>query len=225
MTAAHISPNVFSLQKFLSNIQELFLTVHDDIIHTYYTSHLHAHLHLLFYMPCSTSLLQIFMAGWLPSAPCVLIKEDWDTKHLISDFLHQSINCWLCAWSRPFEYGLQTVAVRDKTISLVNVDRGSILNYFWWNISPYCIYSPLPLLRGQPSAKCHPKWQPILGLAVLCRLGRLLDSNPGLQLHNLVSLPMSHHCSRGSMHVVEHHDDLFSWKKYYDYIHFNNVWW
>jgi hypothetical protein len=69
------------------------------------------------------------------------------------------------------------------------------LNYFWWNISPYCIYSPLPPLRGQPSAKCHPRWQPILGLAVLCRLGRLLDSNPGLQLHNLVSLPMSHHCS------------------------------
>ncbi len=70
------------------------------------------------------------------------------------------------------------------------------LNYFWWNISPYCIYSPLPPLRGQPSAKCHPRWQPILGLAVRCRLGRLLDSNAGLQLHNLVSLPMSHHCSQ-----------------------------
>jgi hypothetical protein len=26
-------------------------------------------------------------------------------------------------------------------------------------------------------------------------LGRLLDLNPGLQYHNLVSLPMSHHCS------------------------------
>jgi hypothetical protein len=31
--------------------------------------------------------------------------------------------------------------------------------------------------------------------AVHCRLGRLLDSNPGLQFYNLVSLPMSHHCS------------------------------
>jgi hypothetical protein len=74
MTAAHISPNVFSLWKFLSNIQELFLTVHDNIIHAYYTSHLYAHLHLLFHMSCSTSLLQIFMAGWLPSAPCVRYK-------------------------------------------------------------------------------------------------------------------------------------------------------
>jgi hypothetical protein len=31
--------------------------------------------------------------------------------------------------------------------------------------------------------------------AVHCRLGRLLDLNPGLQFHNLVLLPMSHHCS------------------------------
>jgi hypothetical protein len=45
-----------------------------NIIHTYYTSHLYAHLHLLFYMSCSHIhflLLRIFMAGWLPSAPCV----------------------------------------------------------------------------------------------------------------------------------------------------------
>jgi hypothetical protein len=34
-----------------------------------------------------------------------------------------------------------------------------------------------------------------LRTAVHCRLGRLLDSNPGLQFYNLVSLPMSHHCS------------------------------
>jgi hypothetical protein len=48
MTAAHISPNVFSLQKFLSNTQGLFLTAHNNIIHTYYTSHLYARLHLYF---------------------------------------------------------------------------------------------------------------------------------------------------------------------------------
>ncbi len=34
-----------------------------------------------------------------------------------------------------------------------------------------------------------------LRTAVHCRLRRLLDSNPGLQFYNLVSLPMSHHCS------------------------------
>jgi hypothetical protein len=32
---------------------------------------------------------------------------------------------------------------------------------------------------------------PSKGLAVHCRLGRLLDSNPGLQFHNLVALPIS----------------------------------
>jgi hypothetical protein len=62
-------------------------------------------------------------------------------------------------------------------------------------VSPYWLYSPLPPLRGQPTGKCHPRWQPILGLAVHCRLGRVLDLNPGLQFRNLVSLPMSHHCS------------------------------
>ncbi len=60
---------------------------------------------------------------------------------------------------------------------------------------PIILHFPLPPLRGQPTVKCHPRWQPISGLAVHCRLGRLLDSNPGLQFYNLVSLPMSHHCS------------------------------
>ncbi len=35
------------------------------------------------------------------------------------------------------------------------------LNCFWWNRSPYCLFSPLPPLRGLPIAKCHPRWQPI----------------------------------------------------------------
>jgi hypothetical protein len=41
----------------------------------------------------------------------------------------------------------------------------------------------------------HPRWQPISGLAVYCRLGRLPDSNLRLQVFNLVSLPMSPHYS------------------------------
>jgi hypothetical protein len=57
------------------------------------------------------------------------------------------------------------------------------------------LHFPLPPLRGQPTVKCHPRWQPISGLAVHCRLGRLLDSNPELQFYNLVSLQMSHHYS------------------------------
>ncbi len=50
--------------------------VHNNIIHTYYTSHSYAHLHLLFlHVLFKTSLLRIFMAGWLPSAPCVRYKQ------------------------------------------------------------------------------------------------------------------------------------------------------
>jgi hypothetical protein len=55
-------------------------------------------------------------------------------------------------------------------------------------------FSLLPL-RGQPTVEYHPRWQPIQGLAVHYRLGRLPDSNPELQVYSLVSLPMSHHCS------------------------------
>ncbi len=69
---------------------------------------------------------------------------------------------------------------------------GGILSF---HISFLFCFFPLPPLRGQPTVKCHPRWQPISGLAVHCRLGRLLDSNPGLQFYNLVSLPMSQHCS------------------------------
>ncbi len=53
MTAAHISPNVFSLRMFLGYVQELFLIIHDNSIHTYYTSHWYIQLHLLFYISYS----------------------------------------------------------------------------------------------------------------------------------------------------------------------------
>jgi hypothetical protein len=67
MTAAHISPNVFSLRNFLSNIHRLFLTGHAtsfiSFIHHIYTHIYTFYLHVLF----SLSLLRIFMAGRLPS--------------------------------------------------------------------------------------------------------------------------------------------------------------
>jgi hypothetical protein len=44
--------------------------------------------------------------------------------------------------------------------------------------APFRIYSPLPPLRGQPIVEHYPRWQPIQGLAVHGRLGKLLDSNP-----------------------------------------------
>jgi hypothetical protein len=73
MTAAHISPNVFSLWKFLSNIQGLFLTVHSNISHTYYTSHLYAHLHLLFYTSCSH--IHFFGSSWQAGCPRLLVSD------------------------------------------------------------------------------------------------------------------------------------------------------
>jgi hypothetical protein len=55
------------------------------------------------------------------------------------------------------------------------------------------LFSSAPL--RQPTVEYHPTWQPIQGLAVHGRLGRLPDLNPGLQVYCLLSLPMSRHCS------------------------------
>jgi hypothetical protein len=45
------------------------------------------------------------------------------------------------------------------------------------------IFSSVASHRGQPAAKCHPRWQPTRSLAVGCGLRR--DSNPGLQDNSL----------------------------------------
>jgi hypothetical protein len=71
MTAAPISPNVFSLRNFLSNIHGLFLTVHStsfiSIIHHIYSHTYIFYLHDIF----TLSFLRIFMGSRLPSVPCV----------------------------------------------------------------------------------------------------------------------------------------------------------
>ncbi len=71
MTAAHISPNVFSLWNFLSNILRLFLTVQaTSFIHIIH--YIYAHIYIFYLRVLFTlSLLRIFMVGWLPSVPCV----------------------------------------------------------------------------------------------------------------------------------------------------------
>jgi hypothetical protein len=71
----------------------------------------------------------------------------------------------------------------------VDLSTFFFLNCFWWNRSPYYLYFPLPPLRGQPTAKCHPRWQPISGQQstvgwgdcwiageIAGRLGRLLEA-------------------------------------------------
>jgi hypothetical protein len=67
---------------------------------------------------------------------------------------------------------------------IVLVEQNSLLYIFSSDASQRTANSEVP---SQMAAH--------LRTAVYCRLGRLLYSNPGLQFHNLVSLPMSHHCS------------------------------
>jgi hypothetical protein len=99
MTAAHISPNVFSLRNFLSNIHGLFLTIHSTsfipIIHHIYMNN------YLFYLHNKSTLLflRVFVAGRLPSVSCVRYmynppncrRHSVDYKLLYSE-LHTIIN-------------------------------------------------------------------------------------------------------------------------------------
>jgi hypothetical protein len=71
MTAAHILPNVFSLRNFLSNIHRLFLTVHLTSFISF-IHHIYMHFHTFYLHDLFTiSFLRLFMAGRLPSVPCV----------------------------------------------------------------------------------------------------------------------------------------------------------
>jgi hypothetical protein len=82
MTAAHISPNVFSLRNFLNNIHVLLLTIHSTsfilIIHHIQTNNYTFYLHDIF----TLSLLQILMAGRLPSVLCVWYTNNISSLHL-----------------------------------------------------------------------------------------------------------------------------------------------
>jgi hypothetical protein len=55
----------------------------------------------------------------------------------------------------------------------------NILNFFFFFIcfwqtsgSFFIVFSSVAAHRGQPAAKCHPRWQPTRKLAVSCGLGR-----------------------------------------------------
>ncbi len=73
MTAAHISPNVFSLRKFLSNIQRLFLWCiiisFIPIIH-----HIYTHIYIFqFYTSCSY--IHFFGSSWQAGCPRLLVSD------------------------------------------------------------------------------------------------------------------------------------------------------
>ncbi len=86
MTAAHISPNLFSLRMFLSNIQKLFLIVHNNIIHAYYTSHSYTHLHLLFCTPYSY--LHFFWSSWQAACSRLLVSDTWIFRAVCREVLN-----------------------------------------------------------------------------------------------------------------------------------------
>jgi hypothetical protein len=89
MTAAHISPNFFSLRVFLSNSQQLFLIIHDNSMHTYYTSHLHVNLRRLF---CTSySYLHFFWSSWQAGCPWLLVSDTIQmTCCILANFSHYS---------------------------------------------------------------------------------------------------------------------------------------
>ncbi len=92
-TAAHISPNVFSLRMFLSNTWRLFFTVHNNIIHTYYTSHSYAHLHFLFYM--SYLYLHFFWSSWQAGCSRTFVSDTDLSKVEKLDLRKNGRNVWL----------------------------------------------------------------------------------------------------------------------------------
>ncbi len=94
MTAAHISPNVFALRNFLSNIHELFLTVHASSFISF-MHHIYMH-NYIFYLHVSftNSLLWIFMAGRLPSVPCVQYTNNLLNNCGMSPFLGSNLPVW-----------------------------------------------------------------------------------------------------------------------------------
>jgi hypothetical protein len=59
----------------------------------------------------------------------------------------------------------------------------------------YCLYFSSAAPQRTAYSEVPSQMATHLRTAVHCGLGRLLDSNPELQFYNLVSLPMSHHCS------------------------------
>ncbi len=86
-SCSHLTQRLFP-PKVPQQHTETIPMVHNNIIHTYYTSHSYAHLHLLFlHVLFKTSFLQIFMAGWLPLAPCVQYNNCSNEQEVII-FLH-----------------------------------------------------------------------------------------------------------------------------------------
>jgi hypothetical protein len=119
------------------------------------------------------TILQGFLTSSFSLMPLTKCGPPWVTGHVTSAYAN---------WSIPPPCPQHT-------------DLFFFLNCFWWNRSPYCLYFSSAAAQRIAYSKVPSQMAAHHRTAVHCRLGRLLDSNPGLQFYYLVSLPMSHHCS------------------------------
>ncbi len=71
-SCSHFTQRLFP-PKVPQHIQRLFLTEHNNIIHTYYTSHSYTHLYLLFYT--SYSKLHFFWSSWQTGCPWLVVPD------------------------------------------------------------------------------------------------------------------------------------------------------
>jgi hypothetical protein len=102
MTAAHISPNIFSLWNFLSNIHvllSLYINRHSYIL---YITFLRAIYIFFIYIHSVSLFLQVFMAGRLPSVHCVRYSFIW--RYLRNLALNIVIIMWPCQWHKDNAY-------------------------------------------------------------------------------------------------------------------------
>jgi hypothetical protein len=85
MTAAYISPNVYSLRNFLSNIHGLFLTIHStsfiSIIH-------HIHTTIVSFIYMTHSHFHSFGSSWQAGCPRSLVSDTGRDK-VIQNFLQE----------------------------------------------------------------------------------------------------------------------------------------
>jgi hypothetical protein len=74
----------------------------------------------------------------------------------------------------------------------VSLDTFFFFLCFWRTSSSFFVtFSSVTPRRGQPTAKCHPRWQPNSRLAVSCELPRLSLSHhtPGWMCWKILSVP------------------------------------
>jgi hypothetical protein len=124
-------------------------------------------------------------SGTLSDTNTVLHTVCMLAKYCIPPFSNRSIKkCWSCLYIHAFF--IQTMSDYFKTIWHPRIF------FFLYICMGFCVYVPLPPLRGQHTVLCHPRWLPTSGLTefAVCWVGagfepRTTDLQSG-------ALPLSH---------------------------------